>query len=66
MKVDVKNDVALVELNRKPVNSFTMDYLEEIISTLHSLEERSDVRGLILTSVSLFPCFPANYRYRAL
>lgn len=54
VNLDIKDSVAVMELNRKPVNSFSMDFIEEITSSLQGLEKNSDVRGLILTSVSLF------------
>ncbi|EDO44856.1 predicted protein [Nematostella vectensis] len=37
-------------LSRKPVNSFSLEFLEEIHDTLEDLESNTDCRGLIVTS----------------
>lgn len=44
--------MATVVLNRKPVNSFSLEFLEEINTTFSDLENNRDIRGMILTSVS--------------
>ncbi|XP_031554485.1 enoyl-CoA delta isomerase 1, mitochondrial-like [Actinia tenebrosa] len=50
VEVQTQDQVATVVLNRKPVNSFTLEFLEEINTTLSDLENNRDIRGLILTS----------------
>ncbi|XP_031554505.1 enoyl-CoA delta isomerase 1, mitochondrial-like [Actinia tenebrosa] len=42
--------IATVELNRPPVNSFSMQFMEEIIRTLESIEKNNKCRGIVFTS----------------
>lgn len=44
--------IATVEFNRPPVNSFSMQFMEEIIRTLENIEKNNGCRGIIFTSVS--------------
>ena len=51
VNVDKQGKVAVLELNRKPVNSFSLDFLEEINEELDKLETDKECLGLIITSV---------------
>ena len=51
VNVEKQGSIAILELNRKPVNSFSMEFLQEINSTLDELENDQDCQGLIITSV---------------
>ena len=53
VSVNIKDEVAVMKLDRKPVNSFSLEFLEEINTSLEALEQNNDVRGLILSSVSV-------------
>ena len=58
VNVNKQGKVAVLELNRKPVNSFSLDFLQEINVELDKLETDQDCQGLIITSVcSLFIFF---------
>ncbi|KAK3717347.1 hypothetical protein QZH41_011583 [Actinostola sp. cb2023] len=50
VSVNIKDEVAVMKLDRKPVNSFSLEFLEEINTSLEALEQNNDVRGLILSS----------------
>ena len=52
VNVEKQGKISVVELNRKPVNSFSLDFLQEINAELDKLENDQDCRGLIITSVS--------------
>ena len=51
VNVEKQGSIAILELNRKPVNSFSMEFLQEINSNLDELEKDQDCQGLIITSV---------------
>ena len=51
VNVEKQGSIAILELNRKPVNSFSMEFLQEINSNLDELENDQDCQGLIITSV---------------
>ena len=53
MNVERQGRVATIELNRKPVNSFSLEFLEEINTNLEMLENDKECHGLIITSVCL-------------
>jgi len=50
VNVEKQGKVAVLELNRKPVNSFSLDFLQEINEGLDKLENDRDCQGLIVTS----------------
>ena len=54
--VDVKRmpdrGFAIVTLNRGPVNALSLEFLEELVSVIDSLEKDENIKGFILTSVS--------------
>ena len=49
--------IAIVKMNKKPVNSLSKDFMTEMNITLEKLENDNTCRGVILTSVGhlLFP-----------
>lgn len=51
LNVEKQGSIGVLELNRKPVNSFSMEFLQEINSKLDELENDQDCQGLIITSV---------------
>jgi len=51
VNVEKQGSIAILELNRKPVNSFSMEFLQEINSNLDELEKDQGCQGLIITSV---------------
>lgn len=51
VNVQKHGSIAILELNRRPVNSFSLEFLEEINTTLGSLENDQDCQGVIITSV---------------
>lgn len=53
VEVNDKTGIAIVSLNRPPVNSLTLEFLNEIAETLDDLE-RNKSKGMILTSVSFY------------
>ncbi|XP_062706994.1 enoyl-CoA delta isomerase 1, mitochondrial-like [Aedes albopictus] len=50
-EVDDKTGYATVTLNRAPVNSLSLELMTEIVKTVDELE-RSNIRGMVLTSFS--------------
>ena len=52
INVEKQGKVAVLELNRKPVNSFSLDFLQEINENLDQIENDQDCCGIIMTSVS--------------
>lgn len=50
VKTDENAGVAVLELNRAPVNSLNLEYLQELESTIGSLEENKAIKGMIITS----------------
>ncbi|KAJ7340272.1 hypothetical protein OS493_003004 [Desmophyllum pertusum] len=50
VNVEKQGNIAILQLNRKPVNSFSMEFLEEINTNLDELENDQDCQGLIITS----------------
>lgn len=47
-----ENGYSVVEMNRKPVNSLSLEMLTELANVIDSLEADTDCQGMILTSVS--------------
>ena len=41
-----------MKFNKRPVNSLNLEFLQELVSTLDTLEKDKECRGLIFTSVS--------------
>lgn len=50
VEVNDKTGIALISMNRKPVNGLSLELLEELSNTLDDLE-KNKTRGAILTSV---------------
>ena len=51
VNVEKQGKVAVLELNRKPVNSLNLDFVQEINAQLEKLENDQDCQGVIITSV---------------
>lgn len=51
VEVNDKTGIAIVSLNRPPVNSLSLEFFKEIAETLDDLEKNKS-KGMILTSVS--------------
>ena len=54
VNVQKQGSIAILELNREPVNSFSMEFLQEINSNLNKLENDPECQGLIITSVGYY------------
>ncbi|XP_068673905.1 enoyl-CoA delta isomerase 1, mitochondrial-like isoform X2 [Montipora foliosa] len=50
VNVEKQGNIAILELNRGPVNSFSLDFLREINAELDKVEVDQDCKGLIVTS----------------
>ncbi|XP_044183979.1 enoyl-CoA delta isomerase 1, mitochondrial-like [Acropora millepora] len=50
VNVEKQGDFAVLELNREPVNSFTLEFLQEINAELDKVNSDKDCKGLIITS----------------
>ena len=50
VEVTEGNPVALVRLNRAPVNSMSLEFISELTSHIEALEKEKSVRGFILAS----------------
>lgn len=53
-ELDNKTGYATVTMNRAPVNSLNLELMTQLVKAVDDLE-RSNVKGLILTSVGLLP-----------
>ena len=51
VNVEKQGDFAVLELNREPVNSVTLEFLQEINAELDKVNSDKDCKGLIITSV---------------
>ena len=51
VNVEKQGDFVILELNREPVNSFTLEFLQEINAELDKVNSDKDCKGLIITSV---------------
>ena len=49
-----RNGYIKLKLNKAPVNSMTLEFLNELNITLDKIEQAKDFNGVILTSVSIF------------
>jgi enoyl-CoA hydratase len=65
IKLDVKDYIATVALNRAPVNAMSASFRREIIPLIESLHDRSDVRVIVLTSALKVFCAGADIKERA-
>jgi enoyl-CoA hydratase len=64
VKVEVRDFVALVTLDRPPVNAFDRALRERVISVFDELSERDDVRVVILTGAGKVFCAGADLKDR--
>ncbi|XP_052069800.1 enoyl-CoA delta isomerase 1, mitochondrial-like isoform X1 [Mytilus californianus] len=50
VSVDEQTGIALLKMKRKPVNSLNLEFLQDIRSTIVTLEQNKKCKGLVLTS----------------
>jgi enoyl-CoA hydratase/carnithine racemase len=50
--VEIKENVAVLKLQRSVTNALNLDFLKEISSNLHILEQNTRVRAIVLTSAN--------------
>lgn len=65
IKLDVKDYVATVSLNRAPVNALGAHFRREFIPVIDALHDRNDVRVIVLTSALKVFCAGADIKERA-
>lgn len=58
LKPNVKDGIAVIEMNRKPVNGLSLEFNTEFTIALDKLENDKSCRGLVLTSTQ--PVFSAG------
>lgn len=66
LKLDVADYVATVTLNRPPVNALGRGIRGELIETFDALNDRNDVRAIVLTSSQKTFCAGADIKERTL
>ena len=49
VNVEKQGDFAVLELNREPVNSFTLEFLQDISAEMDKVNSDKDCKGLIIT-----------------
>lgn len=49
VKLDVKDNIAVVTMDNPPVNAQPMEFMQEMISTFDELNDRDDVRVVVVT-----------------
>jgi enoyl-CoA hydratase len=64
VKVEVADHIALVTLNRPPVNAFNRELRERVIAVFDELSEREDVRVVVLTGAGKVFCAGADLKDR--
>jgi len=47
---NTESQYSIIKMNRKPVNSFSLEYINEFIEALDQVEKRPESRGLVITS----------------
>ena len=66
LKLDVTDFVATVTLNRPPVNAFGRAIREEMVRVFDALNDRKDVRAVVLTASGKIFCAGADIKERPL
>src|SRR5688572_28786685 len=64
IKVEVSDFIAVVTMDRPPVNAQNAQFREEIIETFDSFNDRDDVRVAILTGAGKVFCAGADIKER--
>ena len=59
MNVIKENGYSIVEMNRRPVNSLSLELSTELVNVIDNLEADPACQGMILTSVSIM--FKLNF-----
>ncbi len=66
LRVVIREDgIAMVELDRPPVNAFTAEMGDALIATFDSFTDRDDVRAVVLTGTGKVFCAGADIKERA-
>ena len=65
IRLDVENFVALVTMDRPPVNAIVRQFQEELTATFDELSDRDDVRVVVLTGAGKVFCAGADVKARA-
>jgi enoyl-CoA hydratase len=66
VKVDIADFVAIVTLDRPPVNAFNRAIRQEMVDTFDALNDRDDVRAVVLTANGKVFCAGADIKERTL
>lgn len=64
VKLEVSDHIALVTLNRPPVNAFNREMRERLIAVFDEISERDDVRVAVLTGAGKVFCAGADLKDR--
>lgn len=64
VRLDVSDGVALVTMDRKPVNALSRDMRREIVATFDAVSEREDIRCAVLTGAGTVFCAGADLKDR--
>lgn len=64
VKLEVADHIALVTLNRPPVNAFNRELRERVIAVFDEISERDDVRVAVLTGAGKVFCAGADLKDR--
>jgi enoyl-CoA hydratase len=65
IRLDVSEHVATVVLDRPPVNAFNRAIRQELVDTFDALNDRDDVRAIVLTGNGRVFCAGADIKERA-
>ena len=65
VKLDVADHVALVTMDRPPVNAVSAEFHDELMRVFDTLSDRDDVRVAILTGAGRVFCAGADIKARA-
>ena len=52
LEIEIKDNLAWITLNRPPLNTLTIEFMEEIIAAHKSLDKKAEVWGVILSANS--------------
>ena len=64
IRVEVKDYVATVTIDRPPVNAMSPEMVQELIAAFDSFSDRDDVRAVILTAAGTVFCAGADIKSR--
>ena len=64
VRLEVSGAVALVTMDRKPVNALNRDMRRELVATFDAISEREDIRCAVLTGTGSVFCAGADLKDR--